>query len=90
MAPGPSAGGSHGFFRGRRPIEFEGSGDGREWELCEYPNVPARYLGVILETRMATLHELQTVYSVEDAQDLLEVILVKGENEWRASRAKED
>jgi hypothetical protein len=39
---------------------------------------------------MATLHELQTVYSVEDAQDLLEVILVKGENEWRASRAKED
>jgi hypothetical protein len=30
------------------------------------------------------LHELQTVYSLEDAQNLLEVALVRAENERRA------
>lgn len=45
---------------------------------------------MILGNRLATLHELQTIYSLEDAHDLLEVALVKGENEWRASRRGDD
>jgi hypothetical protein len=40
---------------------------------------------VILAERLATLQELQTVYSLEDAHNLLEVVLVTRENERRAS-----
>ena len=36
----------------------------------------------------ATLVELQTVLGVEDAQDILEVILVDNENAYRAREAK--
>lgn len=32
---------------------------------------------------MATLHELQTIYSLEDAWDLLEILQVDKHNEYR-------
>jgi len=35
---------------------------------------------------MATLHELDTVYGVEDAYDMLEVVLVDNYNEGLASK----
>jgi hypothetical protein len=41
-------------------------------------------LGVIVSRRLATLHELQTVYSLDDAVDLYEVAAVNNYNEWRA------
>ena len=41
-------------------------------------------IGVIVSRRLATLHELQTVYSLEDAVDLYEVAAVNSYNEWRA------
>lgn len=38
-------------------------------------NVP-RIIGALVSSRLATLHELQTVYGVRDAYDLLEVLNV--------------
>ena len=38
-------------------------------------------IGAVLSARLATLHELQTVYGVEDAYDLLEVLTVDAHNE---------
>jgi hypothetical protein len=58
--------------------------DGRRY--VEYANVPG-YLGALISARMATLLELQTVYSVEDAWDLLEVLVVDRENR-RIANAK--
>ena len=41
-------------------------------------------LGVIVTRRLATLHELQTVYSIDDAVDLYEIAAVNNYNEWRS------
>lgn len=41
-------------------------------------------VGVIISRNLATLHELQTVYSFEDALDMVEIIDVQGYNEWVA------
>lgn len=37
-------------------------------------------IGALVSSRIATLHELDTVYSVEDAYDLLEVLNVDEHN----------
>ena len=42
-------------------------------------------LGVIITRRLATLHELQTVYSLDDAADLYEIAAVNNYNEWRSA-----
>ena len=42
-------------------------------------------LGVIITRRLATLYELQTVYSLDDAADLYEIAAVNNYNEWKAS-----
>ena len=34
----------------------------------------------MISARLATLHELETVYSLEDLQDLLEVAMVDNHN----------
>ena len=47
-----------------------------------YPTIPA-LIGVIVTRRLATLHELQTVYSLDDAYDLYEIAVVNNYNEWR-------
>lgn len=39
---------------------------------------------MILSRRLASLHELQTVYSYEDAMDLYEVAYINGMNEEKA------
>lgn len=38
-------------------------------------------MGVIVGSRLATLHELQTIYGIEDAWDLLEIIMIDRHNE---------
>lgn len=45
-----------------------------------YANVP-RVIGTLISARVATLRELQTVYSVEDAYNMLEIINVDHHNE---------
>jgi hypothetical protein len=49
-------------------------------------NVP-RLIAMLVMHKMASLHELQTVYSVEDAYNLLEIFSVNGHNEIRARDA---
>lgn len=73
---------SRGFFARRRVVDF-GAGPGGAAlpvALVQYQNVP-RVIGAVLSARLATLHELQTVYGVEDAYDLLEVLTVDAHNE---------
>ena len=45
-------------------------------------------LGVIITRKLATLYELQTVYSLDDAADLYEIAAVNNYNEWKASEQK--
>jgi hypothetical protein len=51
-----------------------------------YANVP-RLIGTLISSRLATLEQLQTVYGVQDAYDLLEVIAVDSHNE-RVAQAR--
>ena len=39
---------------------------------------------MIMSRRLATLHELQTIYSYEDAMDLYGVAYINGMNEEKA------
>lgn len=41
-------------------------------------------LGVIISRKLATLHELQTIYSIDDALTLYEIAAVNAYNEWRS------
>jgi hypothetical protein len=52
--------------------------------LIDYPTIPP-IIGVIVTRKLATLYELQTVYSIDDAADLYEIAAVNNYNEWRAS-----
>ena len=45
----------------------------------QYKNVPVA-LAILISNNKATLHELQTVYDIEDVYDMLEVVLVDGHN----------
>ena len=45
-------------------------------------------MAFVAESRLATLHELQTVYGYEDLMDLYEILIVRTENERRAARPK--
>ena len=54
-----------------------------------YANVPAS-IGLLVSRKMATLNELQTVYGMKDAYDMLEIIYIDSRNqadmEKRAAR----
>ena len=66
-----------GFFAGRRALDLNpGAADGR---LLAYQNVSG-IVGTLVSARLATLAELQSVYSVEDAYDMLEVLAVDNHN----------
>jgi hypothetical protein len=43
-------------------------------------------IGQVLSTRLATLHELDTVYGVEDVYDLLEVASVDAYNQRQLNK----
>lgn len=61
---------------------------GGEEKTKDYPNIPALF-GVLISQKVATLHELKTVYSYEDAIYMYEAIMVPKYNEWlSAERAK--
>jgi hypothetical protein len=46
----------------------------------EYRNVPPM-IGTLISRRMATMHELGTVYGIEDAYNMLEIITVDAYND---------
>jgi hypothetical protein len=43
-------------------------------------------IGTLVSSRICTLHELQTVYSLEDAYLMHDVIIVDAANELNASK----
>jgi len=59
----------------------------KEW--AEYANVSGAIASVVV-ARVATLHELQTVYGVEDLYDLLEIASVETYNKALARQQPEE
>lgn len=45
-----------------------------------YSNISS-ICGALISAKLATLHELQTVYSLEDALDLIEILSVDNYNQ---------
>ena len=77
---------AHGFFEGRRPLSLQRlPGGGQQKGFAEYLNLSA-VVGTLLSKRMATLHELDTVYGVQDVYDMLEVITIDNYNQVLANR----
>lgn len=66
-----------GFFSGRLAPDY-GVGSARSG-LIEYLNVPT-LLGMIVSGGAATLAELQSIYGLEDAYNLSEIIMVDAHN----------
>ena len=57
--------------------------------MAGYVNVPP-IIGTVIKSKLATLHELETVYGLEGLFDLYEIVLVKVANEQiMDDRAKE-
>jgi hypothetical protein len=54
-------------------------GGGHKKTFAEYMNVPA-IIATLISKRMATLHELSTIYGVRDAYDMLEIATVDDYN----------
>jgi len=50
--------------------------------LATYVNVPP-IIGSVINSRLATLHELETVYSLEDLYNLYEILIIKTANEQK-------
>jgi len=47
-----------------------------------------RAMGFVISKRLATLHELQTIYSSEDLWNLIEIAAVDGHNERIMNKVK--
>ena len=45
----------------------------------DYENVPG-HIGAIISNKLATLNELDTIYSTEDVYDMIEIIAVDAFN----------
>jgi hypothetical protein len=71
---------SLGFFSRRRALRINRQGGGGGKAQAEYANVP-KIIGIIVGRRLATLHELQTIYGEEDAHNLLEIIAIDAAND---------
>jgi hypothetical protein len=46
------------------------------------------YMGVVITSKLATLHELQTVYSLEDMFSLLDVLETNNHNTYLMDKAR--
>lgn len=44
--------------------------------------------GAIISSKLATKHELETIYGIEDAYDFLEILSINAHNQRIASRPK--
>jgi hypothetical protein len=78
---------THGFFASRRALHLPRHHGGQKYDPVGYKNV-SKVIGTLISKRVATLHELDTVYGVEDAYNLLEVVIVEGHNSMLAQGAK--
>ena len=74
------------FFRTRRGIGVKIDTDD---SLTSYVNVPPMIASVV-NSRLATLYELQTVYGLEDLFDLLEVIIINIANQQKRQKMMQE
>lgn len=51
----------------------------------DYKNVDP-FIGCIIANGKATLHELKTIYSLEDAFDMWEIVVTSNFNAWLAAK----
>jgi len=56
--------------------------------LKDYQNI-SNLIGTIISARLATLYELRTIYSLEDAMDMFEAYIVPKFNEWKEAKKLE-
>ena len=77
---------SHGFFGRRLPLDLGQGGfdDEPDPGYRGYVNLP-QIVGTVISAGRATLHEMQTVYSLEDAYNLLEIVQI---DDYNASLAR--
>lgn len=45
-------------------------------------------IGAVISAKMATLHECQTIYSIQDIYDLAEIISIDANNQRIANKKK--
>ena len=50
--------------------------------MASYVNVPPM-IGSVVNSRLATLYELETIYGIEDLYNLYEIIIIKVANEQK-------
>jgi hypothetical protein len=73
---------THGFFFRRKPIDFGIRSSGTAGKrLIEY-QATTQTIATVVSSRLATLHELDTVYGVEDLWILLEINAVDRHNAY--------
>jgi len=79
---------THGFFFRRKAIDFGiKSASQSTRKLIEY-QATTQAIAAVISSRLATLHELDTVYSVEDMWILLEVNAVDRHNAYIINQIK--
>jgi len=75
-----------GFFTGR-PAPDYGVTAAPRGGLIDYVNLPG-LIGMIVSADKATLSELQTVYGLEDAYNLGEIVLVDSHNHAKVKQPR--
>lgn len=55
----------------------------------DYQNIDG-LIGSLVANRMATLNDLKTIYSLEDAMDMYEAYIIPRYNEWKAMKQTEN
>ena len=76
-------GSTYRFFKTRRVIDFGPNGDSHQY--LQYKNIP-QSIGAVVSSRMASLHDLQTIHGMEDVYDMIEVLNVDNHNQNIANK----
>ena len=76
---------AHGFFFRRKQVDFGIRNTGATKQYIDY-QATTKAIATVVSSKLATLHELDTVYGVEDLWILLEVNAVDRHNAYIASK----
>lgn len=80
-------GAAHGFFKDRRRPDLGVTVPSKQIDFAEYVNV-APVIGTVVSRKMATIHELDTVYGMEDVYNMLEIMAVDDFNQTLLRKAQ--
>ena len=77
---------TYGFFFKRKPVDFGIRGSSSTAKrIVEYQAAP-QTISTVVSSKLATLHELDTVYGVEDMWILLEINAVDRHNAYTVNQ----